>query len=93
MKLNNPFTKYLKKEEYKEKDQMIVSRWLRECEDQKFTSEEMLNLSIRFLVMVLSTLYSPTSWNRKLILKQIDDRLREAFAVRSKMIQKGENNE
>lgn len=87
MFFKNPF----KKDDYKEKDQRIVSRWLRECEEEKFTADELLNLAIKFLVMILVTIYQPTSWSRKAILNMIDQRLKEAFKIKATLDNKGKN--
>jgi hypothetical protein len=91
MKFKNPFKLLQKKDEYREKDQRIVSRWLSECEDEKFTADELLNLAIKFLVMILVTIYQPTSWSRKAVLNMIDQRLKEAFKVKATLDKQGKN--
>lgn len=91
MKLTNPFKFLQKKDDYKEKDQRIISRWLSECEEEKFTAEELLNLGIKFLVMILVSIYQPTSWSRKAVLNIIDQRLKEAFKIKATLDKQGKN--
>lgn len=86
MKFKNPFKLLQPKSDYREKDQRIVTRWLQECEDEKLDADELLNLSIRFMTMVIVTCYEPTTWSRKSILKKLDTQLKQAMDVYAKAL-------
>ena len=93
MKLGNIFKLVREKEKYTEKDQRIVSRWLKELEDEKLDADEMMNLCIRFLVCATGTLYGHTSYARKTIIKRFDQRLKETFAIVQAEVKKGKFDE
>ncbi len=88
MKIKNPFKLVAKKEDYREKDQRIVSRWLKELEEEGMTADECMDMCLRFVVCVTSTFYGPTTYNRKMVIKMFDERMKETFAAVSRELKK-----
>lgn len=77
------------KKDYREKDQRIVSRWLKELGDEDMNEDEVMDLCLRFVVSATTSIYGPTSHNRKMIVKRFDDLMKETFTVVAKEIKKG----
>ena len=78
-KLAKIFSSFKDKNDYREKDQRIVSRWLKELEEEKLDADEVMNLCLRFVVSCSVSIYGATTQTRKSVIARLDFRMKEAI--------------